>query len=272
MIFCKGSKKNVRCLLTILNSYGDVSGQIVSKQKSKFYSGSIPFSRLVMISNLLGFNEGTTPFIYLGYPIFVGKPKSIHFRSIADKIKVKLASWKGSLLSIMGRVQLVKSVIHGMLVYSFHIYSWPRTLIKTLDMWIRNFIWSGDVTTRKICTVAWKKIGRPLDEGGLDIRSLVQMNDSLLLLLCWRFFSSNDQWAVLCRSRFLKNGRPRQSFMHSSIWSGIRRHIQTVMDNTRWVIGTRDNISFWVDTWLDESIAGAFNIPTSVLGIKMDPG
>jgi hypothetical protein len=44
------------------------------------------------------------------------------------------------------------------------------------------------------------------------------------------------------------------------------------MDNTRWVIGTGDNISFWVDTWLDESIADAFNIPTSVLGIKMDPG
>jgi ribonuclease HI len=36
------------------------------------------------------------------------------------------------------------------------------------------------------------------------------------------------------------------------------------MDNTRWVIGTGDNISFWMDTWLDESIADAFNIPTFV--------
>jgi len=43
---------------------------------------------------------------------------------IADRIKTKLATWKGFLLSIMGRVQLVKSIVHGMLVYldkKFHL-------------------------------------------------------------------------------------------------------------------------------------------------------
>ncbi|PNX96428.1 ribonuclease H [Trifolium pratense] len=53
------------------------------------------------------------PFNYLGCPIFVGKPKVIYFKAIADKIKVKLASWKGALLPIVGRVQLVKAIIHG---------------------------------------------------------------------------------------------------------------------------------------------------------------
>jgi len=41
---------------------------------------------------------------------------------ITDRIKTKLSTWKGTSLSIMGRVQLVKSIIHGMLVYSFHVY------------------------------------------------------------------------------------------------------------------------------------------------------
>jgi hypothetical protein len=51
------------------------------------------------------------PFNYLGVPIFKGKPKACHLQPIADKIKLKLSAWKASLLSIAGRVQLVKSVI-----------------------------------------------------------------------------------------------------------------------------------------------------------------
>jgi hypothetical protein len=34
--------------------------------------------------------------------IFLRKPKTIHFQAIVDKIKVKLATWDDSLLSIMG--------------------------------------------------------------------------------------------------------------------------------------------------------------------------
>jgi hypothetical protein len=50
----------------------------------------------------------------------------------------------------MGRVQLVKSIIHGMLVYSFHIYLRPKHLLKKEGTWIRNFVWSGDIATKKI--------------------------------------------------------------------------------------------------------------------------
>jgi hypothetical protein len=101
MIFCKASKKNIQQLLHIFNLYGQVSGQLINKQKSKFYAGSISNARLVTLTNLLGFTSGSLPFTYLGCPIFMGKPKQIHLRALADRIKTKLATWKGSLLSIM---------------------------------------------------------------------------------------------------------------------------------------------------------------------------
>ncbi|CAJ2671970.1 unnamed protein product [Trifolium pratense] len=56
---------------------------------------------------------GTIPFTYLGFPIFVGKPKVVYFQAIVENIKAKLATWKGTMLSIMGRGQLVKSIIQG---------------------------------------------------------------------------------------------------------------------------------------------------------------
>jgi hypothetical protein len=158
--------------MEIFKSYGEVSGQLINKQKSKFYSGAISNARLLMITNLLGFGAGTIPLNYLGCPIFVGKPKSTHFSAIADKFRVKLASWKGALLSIMGRVQLVRAIIHGILVYSFQVYAWPHSLLKKLDRWIRNFIWSGDISNKKLCTVAWRQVCTHYEDGGLNIRSL----------------------------------------------------------------------------------------------------
>jgi hypothetical protein len=117
MIFCTGLKSNIRELLHIFHKYSAVSGQIVNNAKSRFFTGNMYVARKNMIDCLLGFNVGVVPFLYLGCPIFQGKPKVAHFRMITDKIKNKLATWKGNILSIMGRVQLVKSIIHGMFIF-----------------------------------------------------------------------------------------------------------------------------------------------------------
>jgi hypothetical protein len=75
---------------------------------------------------------------------------------------------------------MVKSIIHGMLVYSFHVYLWPRRLLQLLDSWIHFFIWSGDVLTRKVCTVSWKIMCRSWAEGGLDIKPTRLINEALI--------------------------------------------------------------------------------------------
>lgn len=164
---------------------------------SRFFTGAMTGSRVQMISSFLVFTVGSLPFTYLGCPIFRGKPKVSHFQIITDRIKSMLSTWKGTSLSIMGRVQLVKSIIHGMLVYSFHVYLWPRRLLRSLDTWIKNFIWSGDVLTRKVCKVSWKILCRLWSEGGLDIKSTRLINDAAMLKLAWNLLSSNSQWAVL---------------------------------------------------------------------------
>jgi hypothetical protein len=122
LIFCTGIKRNICRLLNIFNA-----------AKSRFFTGAMTGSRAQMIFSLLGFNVGTLPFTYLGCPIFRGKPKVSHFQIITNMIKTKLSTWKGTSLSIMGRVQLVKSITHRMLVYSFHVYLWRRRLLHSLD-------------------------------------------------------------------------------------------------------------------------------------------
>jgi hypothetical protein len=262
MIFCKGKNSNIDALLNPFGRYAAMSGQIISPAKSTIYVGSISYSRLLSIAGKLGFNIGSLPFIYLGVPIFKGKPKAIHLKPIADKVKVKLAAWKASLLSIAGRVQLVKSIIYGMLMHSLLIYSWPLNLIKDLEMCIRNFIWSGDITKRKLVTVSWAKVCKPVAEGGLGIRSLVKLNEASNLKLCWDFLHSTDHWAVLLRSRVQRNLKIINHHIYSSIWSGIKGNYSDNLNNSSWVLGKGDCINFWLDSWCGDPIAHSLGIPT----------
>jgi hypothetical protein len=151
------------------------------------------------------------------------------------------------------------------LIYSFHIYSWPSSLLQKMDKWIWNFIWSGDVNTRKLCTVSSAKLCLPYEAGGLEIRSLQHFNTSLMMHLCWKFLSSNDDWARLCRARFLRSGVPTATYIRSSVWFGIKQHITTITDNSRWLIGTGDNIYFWTDNWLGDKLSDLLSIPTLLL-------
>jgi hypothetical protein len=123
MVYCTGRHSNLVALKDLFSRYAMASGQVVNARKSTIYVGGISHARLVQIAQFIGFNIGSLPFIYLGVTIFKGKPKVTFLQPIADKVKAKLAAWKASLLSIAGRIQLVKSVIQSMMVYSISIYS-----------------------------------------------------------------------------------------------------------------------------------------------------
>jgi len=154
--------------------------------------------------NILSCSHGCLPFNYLGVPIFVGASKCRFLQPLVDKVKLKLASWKGKSLSMMGRIQLVNMVITGFLAYSFNMYKWSVSLIKQVEQWCRNFIWTSDILKKGIATVNWGKICSPLEDGGLNIINLHHENNAYLLKLAWNFAYSNIPWSLLLKARVLK--------------------------------------------------------------------
>ncbi|XP_058775629.1 uncharacterized protein LOC131649906 [Vicia villosa] len=167
MIFCTSRKSNLQNLKNLFVSYSNCSGQFVSQSKSTIFCGAMVRSRQLELAQFIGFPLGSLPFLYLGIPIFRGKPKRIHFQHLVDKIKNKLANWKAVLLSFAGRAQLIRSVIQ--------------------------------------VTVAWSKVCRPFSEGGLNIRSLTTLNEASNLKLCWDMLLSNDSWAKVLRAQVLRD-------------------------------------------------------------------
>lgn len=148
-------------------------------------------------------------------------------------------------------MQLIRSVIQSLLLHCISIYSWPTTLIKDLEKWMRNFIWSGDVNTRKLVTVAWHKTCYPLKECGLGIRYLSKINEAADLKLCWELSHSQLPWAQGFISRVIRGNKVISYHVYSSIWSSIKHKYGEILDNCQWKIGNGANIKFWTDPWVE---------------------
>lgn len=148
--------------------------------------------RRQLLLDSMGFSQGSLPFRYLGAPIFKGAPKGEYFAKVANRIRSKLATWKGALLSMAGRMQLVKSVVQGMMVFTIMIYRWPKEVIRKLQSAINNFIWTGDLQKRGAVTVKWEEICKPFEEFGLGIRDLEEFNTAGMVKLAWEFLKKTN--------------------------------------------------------------------------------
>lgn len=73
----------------------------------------------------------------------------------------------------VGRVSLVKSTLTAIPIYlliSIKLLAWA---INAIDKYRRGFIWAGKETVAgRQCTMAWTKITRPHELGGLSITNL----------------------------------------------------------------------------------------------------
>ena len=123
---------------------------------------------------------------------------------------------------------------------------------------------SGDIHTRKICTVSWNYVCRPWENGGLDLKSTRSINASLLLHLSWKLFTQDSQRSTLFQQRFISFGTPRSRYFKSSIWPGVKEFFNTVTKNSVWIIGNGEKINLWLDNWMGSSLVSTLNTPPNM--------
>jgi hypothetical protein len=109
----------------------------------------------------------------------------------------------------------------------------PKWVIKAIDRRRRGFLWAGKESTNGgKCLVAWDKVARPLQYGGLCISNLQMM--SLSLRVRWLWLEKIDAprpWAALP----LPVSNKEKAFFHMAVET---------------VVGNGENTLFWKDCWL----------------------
>ncbi|XP_043717944.1 uncharacterized protein LOC122665876 [Telopea speciosissima] len=250
-IFMKAKLANIRRVKRFLEAYGEYSGQVINLAKSKVFFGRIPTNRRQRILSVLQIPVCTFPTKYLGVFLKKGRVKQGMIQPLVDQFKSRLASWKGRLLSMAGRVELVRTVMGSIPVHNFSVYLWPVDTIEVMERWIRNFIWTGDADCSKAITVRWDSLCKPKKEGGLGVRRLRDLNLALIAKLAWTIYTDQSTFATFLRGHLVKaDGTLKTAVGTSTLLPGLRRVWDFIRAAERWVVGTGNSVNFWYDKWI----------------------
>ncbi|KAF6162880.1 hypothetical protein GIB67_021029 [Kingdonia uniflora] len=231
-------------------SYLETSRQVFSAEKNKLYLGAMNNVKKQKVKDIFGFNEGCLPTTYLCILLVQGRVTKEILRPLVDKIKKRATGWAGNLLSLQGGAVLIQSVLSSISIFSMGIYKWPTSVIKEGKRILQNFLWSREPESKKACVVAWDKVCKPFKEGGINLRPLKEINQSLMMKLTWNFLNPKDEWAEFMRVKFIaKAGNFSTITKGFSIWAGVRGALKDVSAHSGWVIGDGDCIDLWRDNW-----------------------
>lgn len=77
------------------------------------------------------------------------------------------------MLNYYGKLLKVNSLITSLPMYFLSTNKIPAPILEQVDKHRMHGLWNGGEITKKVgCLVAWKKVTRPKEEGGLGIIDL----------------------------------------------------------------------------------------------------
>ena len=160
-IFSLCNEKSISQILKELNDFRAHSGFTVSYDKTTLYRiGSLRHSDAQMY-DLEQFKWSNKDITVLGVTIAHEDLMSKNYDSICQKTEKVLKAWYNRGLSLHGKVQVVNTLVASLFVYKMMVLpSIPRSIVKTIDNHIREFLWNG-----KKAKIAYRILQNPKSQG-----------------------------------------------------------------------------------------------------------
>lgn len=193
------SLEDWRAYQGILDLFCKASGMKISLRKSCFYENYVDEEHLAAITSLMPFKccKVVDGFTYLGFQL---KPNGYLLKEwhwLIQKFESRISHWTFRLLSIGGKLTLVKSVLMGTPVYWFSLLPVPCLVINTLRKLIFNFLWTGGLkkSSLSMIMISWDKISLPETAGGWGLKDLSVFSAALRLKSLWRAIFGTSLWS-----------------------------------------------------------------------------
>nr|GEZ23418.1 RNA-directed DNA polymerase, eukaryota, reverse transcriptase zinc-binding domain protein [Tanacetum cinerariifolium] len=220
----------------------------------------VSYEEVSNMAHAISCGAAKLPMKYLGVPVGCNMARCSNWNDIIHKFSSNLSLWKARLLSVGGRLSLIKSVLENLPTYYMSIYLMPISVQKKLESMRNNFFICGDLEEKKITWVKWRKCLSNKDLGGIGIGSIYGLNIGLLFKWMWRFLCNPpDLWVRVIKNLYGAHGGIMEDSISSSChssWSGILTAIKRLKLRGIDLLSFCDrkiengvSCRFWEDTW-----------------------
>lgn len=129
-----------------------------------------------------------------------------------------------------------------MLTYqsTISLSSIPASIAKRLENIQCRFLWGDENGNRKYHLIRWEEVKKPVLEGGLGLKSIVELNRAFYEKRLWRSFGEERKlWWKVVHVRWgdweRENGRMSKFKPHRlSLWRNIRDHSHCIKGCVGW--------------------------------------
>lgn len=111
---------------------------------------------------------------------------------LLKKLKDKLGSWKGKILSLGGRITLINSVLSSLAIFQLSFFKAPCRVIKEIKRLQNIFLWDSSDVKWKISWVRWEALCFSKENGGLGFKSFKEFNTTLLFKWMWKMLQGTE--------------------------------------------------------------------------------
>ncbi|XP_021980328.1 uncharacterized protein LOC110876465 [Helianthus annuus] len=170
MVMGEWSEFNFRALKRILRIFHLCSSLRINLNKSCLFGIGKSMEEVTLYASGLGCKPGTTPFKYLGILVGANMNRISNWDPVVEVFGKRLSRWKASVLSMVGRVILIKSrwnkypatvVEVEELIECHHMVSSVR-LNGNEDMWVWNQRSDGEYSVKE--ARKWLKGNEPRED------------------------------------------------------------------------------------------------------------
>ncbi|GJS09164.1 RNA-directed DNA polymerase, eukaryota, reverse transcriptase zinc-binding domain protein [Tanacetum coccineum] len=178
---------------------------------------------------------------------------------VLNKVQGRLSKWKSKVLSVGGRLILLKSVLGATPIYSMSIYKAPMYVINKLEAIRSHFFNGGDPNIRKMTFVKWENILASKDKGGMGVSSFFALNRALIFKWIWRFHSQGfSLWSCVIKAIHGVDGKLGYHIKPSasSNWIDIVRTLPILLNKgidllgyIKKKVGNGEKTLFWYEQW-----------------------
>nr|GEV62914.1 RNA-directed DNA polymerase, eukaryota, reverse transcriptase zinc-binding domain protein [Tanacetum cinerariifolium] len=200
-----------------------------------------------------------TPFNYLGSRVGDLMSRIQSWHDVTEGMHTWLSKWKLKILSIGGRLTLLKSVLGAISIYHMSIFKVPMKVLQNIESIRACFFNGADVNSKKLSWVRWKNVLAAKDVGGHGVSSLFALNQALMFKWVWRFFSQkNSLWVRVVKALHGEDEKIGEKVQPSypSTWLNIINEIESLkshgIDLVSFItpkLGNEANTSFWDVAW-----------------------